>query len=48
MKAKLEAGEAVSLKVEGRSVDIQPGFVEIKKEAVRKTGRCGPPAAPQR
>lgn len=39
MKAKLEAGESVALQVAGQSVEIKAGYVDIKKEPVKKTGR---------
>lgn len=39
MKAELEAGRPVALAVEGKEVQIQPGYVDIKKETKRMSGR---------
>ena len=44
MKAKLDAGESAPLSVDGQRVQVDPGFVEIKKEIKRMTGRNFTPA----
>lgn len=39
MQAKLAAGQAVPLQVGGQTFEVQPGFVEIKKERKKLSGR---------
>ena len=44
MQALLEAGQPARLEVPGLgAVEILPGFVVIKKETKKVTGRCTPP-----
>lgn len=44
MKAELEAGRTVLLKVHDTTVDVQPGWVDIKKEVKKVSGRNYTPA----
>lgn len=39
MAEKLAAGQSVPLRADGQVFDIQPGFVEIKKERKKLSGR---------
>ncbi|KAL4457919.1 hypothetical protein ABPG75_012784 [Micractinium tetrahymenae] len=44
MQQKLAAGQPVPFKVDGQVFDMQPGFVEIKKERKKMSGRNFTPA----
>ena len=44
MKAELDAGRAVPLKVHDQTIDIQPGWVDIKQERKKVHGRQFTPA----
>lgn len=39
MQGKLAAGQAATLKAGGQTFEMQPGFVEIKKERKKLSGR---------
>jgi hypothetical protein len=39
MADKLSAGQSVPIKADGQVFEIQPGFVEIKKERKKLSGR---------
>ncbi len=39
MQQKLAAGQAVPFSVDGQVFEVQPGFVEIKKERKKMSGR---------
>jgi len=39
MQAKLAAGQSAQLKADGQTFEMQPGFVEIKKETKKMSGR---------
>jgi hypothetical protein len=39
MADKLAAGQAAAIQVDGQAFDMQPGFVDIKKETKKMSGR---------
>ena len=41
MAGKLAAGQSAPLNAGGQVFEMQPGFVEIKKERKMVSGRCG-------
>ena len=42
MAGKLAVGQAAGIKADGQAFEMQPGFVEIKKQRKKMSGRWGP------